>query len=58
MNNKEMATELELAVQILSLITLSGDAVDAMAAAKQKVRAVRDELNKPDSQAGEGVDDG
>lgn len=46
MDKKEMANELEITVQILSMITLAGDAVDAMAAAKQKIRSVRDELTK------------
>lgn len=36
--NEEIMKELNDALKMLSMITLSGDAVDLMAAAKQKIR--------------------
>ena len=38
--NEEINKELNDALKILSMIMLSGDAVDCMAAAKQKIRKV------------------
>lgn len=39
--------ELQTAIMILSRLNVSGDAVDMMAAAKQKIRNVIADLEKP-----------
>ena len=43
----ENVKELKTALAILSRLNVSGDAVDMMAAAKQKIRNVIAELEKP-----------
>ena len=44
--NEEVNKELNDAIKILSMIMLSGDAVDCMAAAKNKIRKVISLLEK------------
>ena len=44
--NEEINKELEDALKILGMIMLSGDAVDCMAAAKNKIRKVVSMLEK------------
>ena len=44
----EKVKELQTSLAILSRLTVSGDAVDLMAAAKQKIRNVIAELEKAD----------
>ena len=44
--NEEINKELEDALKILSMIMLRGDAVDCMAAAKNKIRKVVSMLEK------------
>lgn len=44
--NETIKKELDDALKILGMIMLSGDAVDCMAAAKNKIRKAVDLLNK------------
>ena len=44
--NETINTELDDALKMLSMIMLSGDAVDCMAAAKSKIRKVVSMLDK------------
>ena len=44
--NEEVNKELNDAIKILSMIMLSGDAVDCMAAAKNKIRKVISMIEK------------
>lgn len=44
--NEDINKELDDALKILGMITLSGDAVDCMAAAKNKIRKVISMLDK------------
>lgn len=43
---KELINELDAALAILSTLSVSGDAVDMMAAAKTKLRRAKRELEK------------
>ena len=45
--------ELEEAMQLLSLISVRGDAVDAMAAARSKIRKVLAELQNKEDEGGD-----
>ena len=51
MTPKEMVSELDTALKMLGVITLAGDAVDVMAAAKAKIRRVKDDLAAADKGA-------
>ena len=42
----ELLKELDVAFRMISSIAVSGDAVDAMAVARSKIRKVYDELSK------------
>ena len=42
----EKIKELDAALQLLSLLCVSGDAVDALAAAKSKIRRVQAEIKE------------
>lgn len=46
MDNKQISDELTAAYQILSTLSVSGDAVDAMAAVRAKLRRVMAALGK------------
>ena len=45
----DMTKELQTAIAILSRLSVSGDAVDLMAAAKQKIRTVIADMEKQDN---------
>lgn len=48
---KEILKELDGAFQMISIIPVSGEAVDAMAVARNKLRQVHAELKKMDEDA-------
>lgn len=49
MNAKEIANELNEALELVAMIKVSHEAVDVMAAAKQKIRMVIAALNESES---------
>lgn len=46
----EILKELELAYRMISMISVSGDSVDNMAAARSKLRSIYAELEKMESE--------
>ena len=45
-DNDELLHDLDVAFRMISSIAVSGDAVDAIAVARSKIRRVREELSK------------
>lgn len=52
--NDNLKQELQTALAILSRLNVSGDAVDLMAAAKNKIRNVKAALEQPDKDEAKG----
>ena len=53
----KVLNELDAVFQLISSIPVSGESVDAMAAARAKLRRVYAELNAPSKTAEEGAED-